>query len=204
MDKKNFGQSVKLVIEKFLKKGAIPLGYGRHKATFAHGNFVYRVPIGINCVEEVFIESEICKATKEGRFEWDDCYIIPAKLRLVIVGGIPVQVMEKLRPCARYTTRALKEEWLVHLESCGDGRQVGHNKKGILKAYDFSDIRDVIGERDPLITKAREQAASLVKNFDENEWWLDHGFLERIGAENTPGTPSADFIQSKGEAFAFT
>jgi hypothetical protein len=205
-DKKDFDRNVKLLIKLFLKKKAVPLGYGRHKATFAHGNYVYRIPISLGAFDELFVEANISKAAKQGFFIWDDgdSFILPAKTRIITIMDIPVQVMEKLVPVARYSTGALEENWLKHLERCGDGKQVGRDKNGIIKAFDFSDVRDCLGRSDPIVKDAVERANALVNKFTGDRWTVECSYLSNVGLEYTPGNPDSFFLEKRKEAFTFT
>lgn len=205
-DKKDFDHSVKILIKLFLQKKAVPLGYGRHKATFAHGNYVYRIPISLGAFDELFVEANISKAAKQGFFIWDcgDSYILPAKTRIITIMDIPVQVMEKLIPVARYSTGALEENWLKYLERCGDGKQVGRDKNGTIKAFDFSDVRDNLGRTDPIVKDAVEKATALVNKFTGDTWAVERAYLNNIGFEYTPGNPDSFFLERRKEAFAFT
>ena len=210
MRKRNFEYTVKRVINAIIKKGAIPLGYGRHKAAFAKGNYVYRVPTSISAFGDMLIEAETYKATdSEGRFNWKSYggkykYIMPAKTRLVIIKDIPIQIMEKVIPCTRSEAFSFKDQWLKDLEDSGDGRQVGKNIDGHIRVFDFSEISCCLDADHEVRVKSRTKTEELMNHFGSKGYWLDTDFLSHKGTKYSPGSPDSYFLSEKIGALTFT
>jgi hypothetical protein len=217
MKKRNFEFMVKRIINAMLKKGAKPLGYGRHKATFAYKNLVYRVPISVFAFKDVILESEIYNATDEhGNFYWNETswngeirdkrYIKPARTRLIYIKDIPIQVMEKVIPLCRSEAFSRKEPWLKHLERGNDGRQIGRNKDGEIRAFDFSDIADCLNYENSVISRANEKSTEYANRFsgDIMRISLNTDFLRKKGVQLSPGSPDSIFIERNMDILRFT
>ena len=194
--KKSFKRSFASITVFLIKNGFVPLGYGRHKATFGRGDIVFRVPRSLEAVYEMFQEYEMSKMAENGLFYFgfDKAYHIRVpRMRQLYIKGLPVQMMEKLVPYTREEIRGLKDKWLDNLAKGGDGRQVGRNKNGITKAYDFADIGTFVSKEHPSMVRAWDNYMKVSQGFSDTH--VDWEYLEKKGLVDTHGVPGENAME---------
>jgi hypothetical protein len=194
--KKSFKRAFGSISKLLLKNGFVPLGYGRHKATFGRGDIVFRVPRNMEAVYEMFLESEMAKTADKGifYFGFDKAYLIRVpRMRQIYIKGIPVQMMEKLIPYTRDEIRGLKDKWLDDLAKGGDGRQVGRNKYGITKAYDFADIAGFVNHEHSIKIEAGKKYEKVFDSFSDVH--VSGEYLDKKGLIRSLGVPGDGVVE---------
>jgi hypothetical protein len=121
------------VISTLTQKYGEPIGQGKNRIVFARGNVVIKVPKNESGVYANYQEkNKFDESMKDG----DHSMRVYAKCRLVHVRDVPVLVMERIKPI-KYSEVKAKDlpDWAWKV----DALQVGHNKKGKMKAFDYAD-----------------------------------------------------------------
>lgn len=119
--------SLKEIIE---KRYGTSVGSGRHRLTFASNRVVIKLPRNISGAAANEREFNVYKANHGvAKCVCDDARL--ARCRLVRIMGLPVIIMEKLN---------ISHKWQNAPEWAGsfDTMQVGRDKRGTWKAYDYA------------------------------------------------------------------
>jgi hypothetical protein len=111
------------------------LGYGRHRVTWGHGRYVYKLPMGGEGMQANQREAESFKLGRWHKAAWLERLGIAgtpqmARCRLLKTG---VLVMEAVTPGTKWD--ASTPDWARYVD-CG---QVGTTRKGKLVAYDYAE-----------------------------------------------------------------
>lgn len=117
-----------LLLIKFAEQG-YPLFYGRHRAVFDLGSWVVKIPTCDNGYADNDWEGSITSQSKRRDIQY-------AETRMVYYRNIPIVFMEKIIDASFDEIRKrLKKvpDWVYSV----DCQQVGFNKHGELKAYDY-------------------------------------------------------------------
>lgn len=204
----DFRHVIDEIILTLMYKGFKPLGFGTTRAVFVRGNRVYKIPLNVAHFKNNIAEAELHKRSKNGKFSWLDTdakkrYIQLPKCRLIVLKGIPILVMEKLVPVLNGDK--LEFPWKDHLEFSGDGCQIGTDKHGNLKVFDFGHMPymsrnnlDELGTSvQALHCKYSNKFTTLSKRIKEDE-------LYSLGFSQAIGDFLATVIEEKKELFAFT
>ena len=121
------------VISALTQKYGEPIGQGKDRIVFARGRVVIKVPKSESGVCANYQEK---KKFDESMKDTDHSTRIYAKCRLVHYRDVPLLVMERLKP-VKYSE--IKAGGLPDWAWKVDALQVGHNKKGKMKAFDYAD-----------------------------------------------------------------
>ena len=103
------------------KKYGKPI-YGRNRAVYISVNFVIKVP---TCVNGMF--DNTVEASKRRKKDWEEY----AQSKIITINDMPVLLMERLD--IQPIDHKKLPDWAWYI----DCFQVGFDKKGVLKAYDY-------------------------------------------------------------------
>jgi hypothetical protein len=127
-----------------LERGLKPLEHGRHRAGYVSKDYVYKVPLNREGVQDNHSEANQYNENG-GRLNWTryKCKVNIAKCRIIYIYDLPILVMEKVTPISDRLINLMWQvtrkdvyhpfQWIDSLDS----EQAGFNKRGILVAYDY-------------------------------------------------------------------
>ena len=200
------------IVKMFLDKGLKPLGYGCNKATFVRGNYIFKIAKHQCQIVDIILEHMLYQASNKGVLTVHgntSCpvYIHLAKCRLFFINKFPVLIMEKLIPVDSESTYLLSQdnrnEWMQYI---GDGRQVGKDKFGKYKAFDFGgsyNLSELSWEA------AKDYSEEVLEDMgvDTTQWsdntFVDECYLGSIGMEKSFGSPSKQFVNNNKNILKF-
>ena len=202
--KANYEVMAKALIERLMAKGFKPLGKGSTRVAFVRKNLIIKIPKGIQYFTDTFSEAYVSENSKKGIFTWiyDEIerHIKIAKTRLIYIDNIPIIVMEKVIPVSREETESArfeKAEWLTHMVNSGDGYQVGRDRKGEVKAFDFGHL--YVKFRGPV----QEKAAKAQIAYGEEGYSIDYRYFNDLGFKDSYGTNHEGFIEDQMHLLKF-
>ena len=111
--------------ERLRRKYGEPIGEGRHRTTFASNCVVIKIPRNNSAL--IATQSEYRRYKRKDPSESDRL----ARCRMVTMNDLPVIIMEKLDTSTDYRD---KPDWSWQY----DTGQVGKDRKGNFKAYDYT------------------------------------------------------------------
>jgi hypothetical protein len=160
---KDISEKAHYSIIALLEKGMKPLEHGRHRAGYVSKDYVYKVPLNREGVQDNYSEAKQYQ-DNGGRLNYlrYSHHINIAKCRIIyIYDDLPILVMEKVTPLA---DRIITWMWDVTKKDIYhpfswvdslDSEQAGFNKMGILVAYDYAMGYDCFGDYEDSSPKYR-------------------------------------------------
>ncbi len=199
----NYSATATALIERLMSRGFKPLGKGSTRASFVRKNLIIKIPKSISYFGENFTEGHISKRSKKCIFTWKEDgtrrTIKIAKTRLFMIDGIPVIVMEKVIPVTRDETSHIhfkRPDWLSDMLDTGDGYQVGRDRFGELKAFDFGHMHSRC--------KINKKIDLAISAFGEEGYGIDYKFWQSLKIDDSYGTNKDDFVRSKMHLLKFS
>ena len=111
-----------------------PIGCGASRRVFSHKHFVVKIPINWPGIDDNYREAEIHRDFQRGKIK---PFFVPAACKLMVdkETGLPILIMEKV---VRVSVCRLPS-WVGSLSDSGPTTfQVGKNKAGVIKCFDYA------------------------------------------------------------------
>jgi hypothetical protein len=206
----NFREAIDEIILTLMYKGFKPLGFGTTRAVFVKDNLIYKIPLSTYSFRDNVGEAELYKMSKKGKFTWrddngDSRYVIMAKCRLIVINNIPIAVMEKLVPVEDAEKFDLSIfPWRDHSSYSGDGCQVGRDRNGELKSFDYGHMpRMSRTNLEHVNEQLKLKCYKYTSKFTSNSY-VNEGELWNLGFTKSISDLVGGILKEKGELFAFT
>jgi len=122
-----------------VRKMGPPIGYGRHRITFANKHFVVKLPRSIAGISANHDEVDLYKRDKGERHHLAPSKLVKTKsgIDLLVMPKLDVERFDKETNAMGMGVRAKvprSQKWIWNY----DGGQVGYDRKGKLKAFDYA------------------------------------------------------------------